>query len=485
MKFLLLTLLVLIVKSQDYEYDYEFADDYGNIPIVRPIVKKKRGRVVGGTDARIEEFPFYVNFKRNFRPFCGGTILDETHILTAAHCKIRAGDTVTYGTDVRSTRENVISVSSAVAHPDVSEIGVWWMDYQIATLSSPIPFSNKAKVVEFGSESEFDNMVKKGQAQCVVTGMGRAGKGGSKVYKEKLQKGEQTYVPSGCAMYYRSKGPDPKVNNCFLTTGKGKVSGCPGDSGGPLFCKISGSWKQFGVASFAQVSCNGNTGWWSPIAVKDWIAKNSNFKGVTSSRSSSSSSTATKQSYSARPNTSPTQQSFKRPQNYKPRPNYSRPSYSPPQSSRPQYSSYANNRFGSNDKRPYSRPNSVSNQYKPFSRNYGKQQSSSPRYNRYSPPKKSFGRPSSTPKYSSKYTPPRRTSSAPNTRYSGRSRNTASPAGRSSDTGGTQLCNIIYQIRCISANTLRCQKDSRGRHYDKCICKAGWAGGNCGTKKFW
>ena len=34
---------MLIVKSQDYEYDYEFADDYGNIPIVRPIVKKKRG----------------------------------------------------------------------------------------------------------------------------------------------------------------------------------------------------------------------------------------------------------------------------------------------------------------------------------------------------------------------------------------------------------------------------------------------------------
>ena len=96
----------------------------------------------------------------------------------------------------------------------------------------------------------------------------------------------------------------------------------------------SGSWKQFGVASFAQVSCNGNTGWWSPIAVKDWIAKNSNFKGVTSSRSSSSSSPATKQSSSPRPNTSlPVQQSFKRPQNYKPRPNYSRPSYSPPQSS--------------------------------------------------------------------------------------------------------------------------------------------------------
>ena len=151
---------------------------------------------------------------------------------------------------------------------------------------------------------------------------------------------------------------------------------------------------------------------------------------------------------------------------------------------RPQYSSYTNNRFGSNNKRFYSRPNSVSNQYKPFTRNYGKPPSSSSRYSRYSPPKKTY-RPHSSPANFNKYSPSRKTSSAPNTSYSSRSRNMASPASRSSATTGSQPCNIIYQIRCVTENTLRCQKDSRGRHYDKCICKAGWAGGNCGTKKFW
>ena len=57
------------------------------------------GRVVGGTDVKsTHEFPEYVSL-RSFSgggAFCGGTILDETHILTAAHCTdpkyIKAGD---------------------------------------------------------------------------------------------------------------------------------------------------------------------------------------------------------------------------------------------------------------------------------------------------------------------------------------------------------------------------------------------------------
>ena len=45
-------------------------------------------------------------------------------------------------------------------------------------------------------------------------------------------------------------------------------------------------------------------------------------------------------------------------------------------------------------------------------------------------------------------------------------------------------CNEKFQIYCISANSKRCEKDSRGSYYDKCICKTGWKGGDCSIQEW-
>src|SRR5437764_11536682 len=46
-------------------------------------------RIVGGTDTTIQDFPWQVGVDST-QPapgfFCGGVILDATHVLTAAHC---------------------------------------------------------------------------------------------------------------------------------------------------------------------------------------------------------------------------------------------------------------------------------------------------------------------------------------------------------------------------------------------------------------
>ncbi|KAJ8945400.1 hypothetical protein NQ318_016007, partial [Aromia moschata] len=43
-------------------------------------------RIVNGTDAKEGEFPYAVSLRRNSSHTCGGTILNEKFILTAAHC---------------------------------------------------------------------------------------------------------------------------------------------------------------------------------------------------------------------------------------------------------------------------------------------------------------------------------------------------------------------------------------------------------------
>lgn len=44
-------------------------------------------RIVGGSVAGLGEYPGKVSLQqRNGNHFCGGTIIDQTHVVTAAHC---------------------------------------------------------------------------------------------------------------------------------------------------------------------------------------------------------------------------------------------------------------------------------------------------------------------------------------------------------------------------------------------------------------
>lgn len=44
------------------------------------------GRIVGGKDAFIEDFPYQVSLRFLDDHFCGASILNEKYVLTAAHC---------------------------------------------------------------------------------------------------------------------------------------------------------------------------------------------------------------------------------------------------------------------------------------------------------------------------------------------------------------------------------------------------------------
>lgn len=43
-------------------------------------------RIVGGTVASLASFPFQVNFVKDGKTICGGSIIGPRHVLTAAHC---------------------------------------------------------------------------------------------------------------------------------------------------------------------------------------------------------------------------------------------------------------------------------------------------------------------------------------------------------------------------------------------------------------
>lgn len=49
------------------------------------------GRIVGGHDAEPGQFPYQISLRNRNSHTCGGSIIDEKWILTAAHCVVYDG----------------------------------------------------------------------------------------------------------------------------------------------------------------------------------------------------------------------------------------------------------------------------------------------------------------------------------------------------------------------------------------------------------
>nr|XP_031825821.1 trypsin-2-like [Nomia melanderi] len=54
------------------------------------------GRIVNGTKAALRQFPYQVSLRRSYnsRHFCGGSLIDEYYVLTAAHCVFLNGEPI-------------------------------------------------------------------------------------------------------------------------------------------------------------------------------------------------------------------------------------------------------------------------------------------------------------------------------------------------------------------------------------------------------
>nr|KAF6402192.1 hypothetical protein HJG63_016010 [Rousettus aegyptiacus] len=103
-------------------------------------------RIIGGIEAEAGEFPWLVSIQAGNEHFCGGAIIDEWWIVTAAHCLSHDGLiptdlSVVLGTnDLQSPSLEIKGVSSIVLHKDFNKLN---MDNDIALLllNSQITFS--------------------------------------------------------------------------------------------------------------------------------------------------------------------------------------------------------------------------------------------------------------------------------------------------------------------------------------------------------
>uniref|UniRef100_A0A3Q2DQT1 Peptidase S1 domain-containing protein n=1 Tax=Cyprinodon variegatus TaxID=28743 RepID=A0A3Q2DQT1_CYPVA len=210
-------------------------------------------RIIGGQDAQPGAWPWQVYFTTNDSS-CGGSLINDQWVLTAAHC-INRDDL--YHTDVHlgvtqldvsSPNKLTRKLSEIICHPDYHSF-TSENDICLLKLSAPINFTNYIQPVCLASEnSTFHDGV-----TSLVTGFGVTGKF-QNIYSGHTSTLQEVEVPivgnNRCTCYYQDLFnmyllffEDLDTNNYLC-----------GDSGGPLVVQNQNSsiWVQAGVVSFGE-----------------------------------------------------------------------------------------------------------------------------------------------------------------------------------------------------------------------------------------
>ena len=103
-------------------------------------------RIVGGQETEVHEYPWQVGLvSRNGKtPWCGGTLISDRHVLTAAHCT--AGETtksmkVLLGEHMIDDNSYTIMPISKITDDPLYNDNNYQYDFSILTLKEPVEFS--------------------------------------------------------------------------------------------------------------------------------------------------------------------------------------------------------------------------------------------------------------------------------------------------------------------------------------------------------
>ncbi|XP_063706479.1 mite allergen Der f 3-like [Culicoides brevitarsis] len=204
--------------------------------------------IVGGTPTTVEEFPFTVACYYGSGFSCGGSILNEYWILTAAHCTCTA---IQWGVTNRNYNgPNVYNVVQNVRHPNyVSYVAD---DIQLLRLDKPIEFGAQAQPVKL-PYSQWEVEGPSFQTPAAVIGWGRDNNGNTPV---QLHRGDYFVINNeDCKQIHQSAGLAIYDFNCCNGVRGGGVADCNGDSGGPIVTWKDGVMVQYGIVSWSVKPC--------------------------------------------------------------------------------------------------------------------------------------------------------------------------------------------------------------------------------------
>ncbi|XP_046490004.1 uncharacterized protein [Neodiprion pinetum] len=203
-----------------------------DIPCGRAASGSRSARVVGGVDAVPREFPWIVSITRKGGHFCGGTIIDSRHILTAGHClcsgsskiparqlRVSLGEYNLRGPENPPARQE--GVARVLIHPG-HKCGGYVDDIALLELTGPISWSDSVRPACLpwaSGEAEYSAF--EGET-AIAAGWGWLGEDTSRHKRaDILQKvGVRVVKNDVCREWYASQGKKTRVEPQQMCAGR-------------------------------------------------------------------------------------------------------------------------------------------------------------------------------------------------------------------------------------------------------------------------
>ncbi|XP_055842301.1 brachyurin-like [Episyrphus balteatus] len=223
-------------------------------PNIDEVSSEQQGRITNGKVAEPKQFPYQVGlllYGDEGKSWCGGTLISEQWIISAAHCAEGVNSADVYlGATNRTDRSEAGQQIVKVEKDNIIVHEAWdrerlLNDISLFKLPNALELSDyikPAKLPESGDTSTYQGK------KAIASGWGRdsdSARGASEV----LRWIEVPIMANNlCGIYYMGNIKD--TNICINT--RGRKSTCNGDSGGPLVL-ADGSDTLIGATSFGIV----------------------------------------------------------------------------------------------------------------------------------------------------------------------------------------------------------------------------------------
>ncbi|XP_048461559.1 chymotrypsin A-like isoform X2 [Rhincodon typus] len=181
--------------------------------------------------------------------FCGGSLINENWVVTAAHCGMSTSNLVILGAFNKcSSKEHTqtMRIEKVITHPawDPRNMN---NDVTLVKLASSVKFTPRISPVCLASvAANFP-----GGMTCVTSGWGLTRPTASNTPCQLQQTALPLLTTQQCQKYWGNK-----ISDTMVCAGGAGATSCMGDSGGPLVCKDGRAWYLVGIVSWGSGYCS-------------------------------------------------------------------------------------------------------------------------------------------------------------------------------------------------------------------------------------
>ena len=225
-------------------------------------------RIIGGQFATPGQFPYQISLQLNGRHHCGGSIISETFIVTAAHCTIGQNPSqmrvIVGTTDLTNRSGQSVGIQQFIIHPQYNP---QTQDFDISLIRLSQPLTLGSSTVNKIELATADMSV---PADTIATISGFGAVNGNLQLPHRLKYAQvQLWSRDYC-----NPQNVPGVTDRMVCAGhpSGQISSCQGDSGGPLTVDD----KLYGVVSWGfGCGAQGKPAMYTyVVAFRPWIKQN-------------------------------------------------------------------------------------------------------------------------------------------------------------------------------------------------------------------